>query len=120
VYALPTGTLTNAFPFGAGLPFEITLSGAGNLLGIASTSDAEVIAVTGGTTVWAGTANLAVEISPDGTLVAVASEARLPTTTIYTNGALTTAVNGAAVGWLDDTRLLVENFKTQDEIPEPV
>jgi hypothetical protein len=121
VYSLPAGTLTNTFPFDSGVPVVISLSAAGSLLGMtpASTSgcDAEVIAVTGGTPVWCGAAAGAVEISPDGTLVAAANGANIPTTTIYTNGAVTTAVNGAVVGWLDNTRLLANEFAEGTSLP---
>jgi hypothetical protein len=113
VYSLPAGTLTKAFPFDSGTPVEISLSSSGTLLAMTPSSTAgcgaEVIAVTGGTPVWCGDG--AAEISPDGTLIA-ASGPSWPggTSTIYTNGAVTTAVNGAAVGWLDNTRLLVNEF----------
>jgi hypothetical protein len=109
VYSLPTGTLTNTFPLDSSAPVEISLSGAGNWLGIGG----GVISLTGGTLY--GTSGYAVEFSPDGTLVAAPSGGNIPTTTIYTNGALTTAVNGGAVGWLDNARLLVDNFKYEDE-----
>jgi hypothetical protein len=79
----------------------------------ASTSGcaAETVAVAGGAPLWCGNASGVVQISPDGTLVAASSgEGPGATTTIYTNGALTTAVNGWVVGWLDNTRVLAEQF----------
>jgi hypothetical protein len=105
-YSLPTGTL-----IGSALPAEISLAGGG--LGCGG----EVISLTSSYGIPAG----ALEYSPDGTFVAAESAGGglIPTTAIYTNGVLTTAVSGAAVGWLDNTRLLVENFELEDMIPEP-
>jgi hypothetical protein len=40
-----------------------------------------------------------------------------PTTDIYTAGTLTAAVAGWAIGWLDDTRLLVEQFNQSPPPP---
>jgi hypothetical protein len=128
VYSLPSATLINSFPFGPGFPVEISLSGTGTVLAMVPSStsgcDAEVIAVTGGTPIWCATTGTpdTVQISPDGTLVAASTAPSRggTTTTIYTNGALTTAVNGWVVGWLDNTRLLAEQFGQENMNPEPV
>ena len=128
VYSLPSATLINSFPFGPAIPVEISLSGAGTALAMTPSStsgcDAEAIAVTGGTPIWCATTGTldTVQISPDGTLVAASNgTARVgTTTTIYTNGALTTAVNGWVVGWLDNTRLLAEQFGQENMVLNPV
>jgi hypothetical protein len=48
-----------------------------------------------------------------------ASSAPYPggTTTIYTNGALTTAIVGSPVGWLDNTRLLAIEYAGNVSLP---
>jgi hypothetical protein len=124
VYSLPSGTLINTFPFGPAVPVQISLSGNGTVLGMAPAStsgcDAEAIAVTGGTPIWcATTTTAAVLISPDGTLVAAsnATGGVGTTTTIYTNGVLTTAINGSGVGWLDNTRLLANEYTVNVSLP---
>jgi hypothetical protein len=53
-------------------------------------------------------------LSPDGTLVAASTErfsSPNPITSIYKNGVLTTSVPGWIVGWLDNTRFLVDNYQ---------
>jgi len=74
------------------------------------------VAVTDGTVLWCdttGTINK-LQLSPDGTLVA-ASTTRYaspnPTTSIYQNGSLTASVPGWIVGWLDNARLLADNYQ---------
>ncbi|MGA2399099.1 MAG: putative Ig domain-containing protein [Steroidobacteraceae bacterium] len=52
-----------------------------------------------------------VTLSPDGTLIAASTApSTTVTTNIYKNGTLTTAVPGYAVGWINNTELLVQNF----------
>lgn len=128
IYSLPSATLINSFPFGPAIPVEISLSGAGTVLAMTPSStsgcDAEAIAITGGTPIWCATTGTpnTVQISPNGTLVAASTAPARggTTTTIYTNGALTTAVNGWVVGWLDNTRLLAEQFGQENMNPSPV
>jgi hypothetical protein len=50
-------------------------------------------------------------------LVAAASGGNIQTTTIYKNGAVTTAVNGGVVGWLDNTRLLANEYAVNVSLP---
>jgi hypothetical protein len=101
-YSLPAGT-----PMGAAPQTEISSAGGG--------CGGEVISVPSPYAIAASP----LEISPNGTLTAVPNSAGLGSTTIYTDGTLTTAVNGYAVGWLDNARLLVENFQFEDMVPEP-
>lgn len=51
-------------------------------------------------------------VSPNGNLIAASSDIRIPSvvTTIYSNGTPITAVPGFAVGWIDDTHLLVDTY----------
>lgn len=53
-------------------------------------------------------------LSPDGTLIANCTVVNPvnSVTTIYQNGALVTAVPGVAVGWVDNSRLLVQSYAT--------
>jgi hypothetical protein len=128
VYSLPSAALINSFPFGPAIPVQISLAGAGTVLAMTPSStsgcDSEAIAITGGTPIWCATTGTpdTVQISPNGTLVAASTAPARggTTTTIYTNGALTTAVNGWVVGWLDNTRLLAEQFGQENMNPNPV
>ncbi len=117
VYSLPTGTLIHTFPLGPAVPVGISLSGAGTVLAMTPSStsgcDAEAIGITGGTPIWCATTGTpdTTQISPNGTLVATSNG------TIYTNGAVTAAVNGTVVGWLDNTRLLANEFAANISLP---
>lgn len=133
IFSLPSGSLTNSFPYsyasfaqGSGpLPFAITLSDSGAALGtILGTFSQfwsctrQVTAVTGGPVIWSDSFTdtdpcdgAPIRISPGGTKVAVSSLKSANTGThIYNNGTLLTAVPGWAVGWLDDSRILVNNY----------
>ena len=107
-----------------GLPAGLNLNTTTGAISGTSGCDAEAIAVTGGTPIWCTTTGTpdTVQISQDGTLVAASTAPARSgtTTTIYTNGALTTAVNGWVVGWLDNTRLLAERFGQENMNPNPV
>jgi hypothetical protein len=120
VYTLPAGTLTEGLP-GA---LDMTLSGSGTVLGeLVGTNGLsyanQTVAVNGGAVTWMQAVQYSkpdtVRLSPDGTLAAVssASPADLPkviSTSIYQNGTLVTTLSGWAVGWLDNGRLLVNNY----------
>ncbi len=56
-----------------------------------------------------------INLSPDGTLIAVSSgpKTNKSTTNIYNNGILAAAVNGFAIGWIDNNQLLVNNYGQQ-------
>jgi len=130
IYSVPSGTRTNSRPYsfasysqGGILPFEITLSGSGTALGqVLSTSTGtcsrQVTAVTGGPVLWSDTflpasscVGVPIRLSPDGTKVAVSdNKSATSGTNVYSNGALVTAVPGWVVGWLDDSRILVNNY----------
>lgn len=127
VYSLPTGTLINAwsynYPYGF-LGFTLALTGT---LIAQTTADqfipgpippffaAQVTAVTGGPVLWsvpnpnspAYPLGPNILFSPDGTLIAVPGGNE---TTIYQNYVLKTTLSGLAVGWIDNSRLLINNY----------
>jgi len=137
VFSLPAATLINNWPFTFSdnppfTPFlaDFSLSGSGTMIGqvIATLGTPsflrQVTATTGGATIWSdmpGTTFLdssqpflaPIRLSPDGTLIAVSN---LPppsansATNVYKNGILTTAAPGWAVGWIDNSRFLVNNY----------
>jgi len=124
VFSLPGETLINSWPYsqsGTDL-IDFTLSDSGTMIGqitgtyVTSTWNRQVGPLTGGT-VWSdvpGTSDPGpIRLSPDGTLVAV-SEHKNPsidlTTKIYKNGILVTAVPGWVVGWIDNGRILVNEY----------
>jgi hypothetical protein len=137
VYALPSGTLTFSWPYqypgGADL-FGFSLATGGSNIGqVTGTWDGsnwhylrEVTPVTGGSVLWSDTpSNPTITafppppmVSPDGNLIAAASDARTPlaVTSIYNNGILVTAVPGFAVGWIDDTQLLVDSYVIDNDL----
>jgi hypothetical protein len=140
VYSLPAGSLLYTWPYtlsgGTGTsPQDIALSGSGNVLGqilftepgggAAAYYTQQASAPTGGSQVFSNTFNsptvLAsvppVRISPDGTLIATSQQippavAQVPNvgTNLLLNGTLVTAFSGWPVGWLDNSRLLVNNY----------
>ena len=142
IYQLPAGgSPIYTWPYdstnGATTPEDVELSSSGTVLGqvlsIANTQGytLEASAPTGGSQVFSavavapsGTVQVQpppLRISPDGTLVAYSQTdsplegAELPTdagTTLLQNGALVGVFNGLTVGWLDDSRLVVNNYGT--------
>lgn len=126
-YSLPSGNPINSFPFGSVTPVNISLSGSGTVLAMVPSStsgcDAEAIAVTGGSPIWCATTGTpeSVQLSPNGTLVAASTGPGFgPSTSIYANGVLATAVPASAVGWLDNTRLLANRYGEQNMNPNPI
>jgi hypothetical protein len=120
VFSLPSGNLTYSIPaqYGAGnfTIYDFSLSGSGTTTGLVTSSGSQVGPTTGGAPVWSvNTQNDGINLSPDGTLIAVSTgystyTKDATTTNIYTNGMLTTAVTGLAVGWIDNNQLLVNNY----------
>ena len=77
----------------------------------------QVTPIAGGTPIWSDTGSSnAILLSPDGTLVAAnnyntsVTPGPAATTNIYKNGALVTAIPGIVVGWIDNDRMLVNQF----------
>jgi hypothetical protein len=106
----------------------VALSGSGTVFGAAfggigaPPQCSTLVDQVGGGTILCDTTNAigeAVQISPDGTLIAdgagTFSVAANLITYIYKNGSLTTAVSAALpVAWLDDNNLLVNTYTDQD------
>lgn len=122
VYALPAGTTLNSVTYGSYDVQSLSSSGSGTatLLGISFSSDpvgncwAEVIGVTSSTPTLCYTPGMIsqLEISPNGSMVAAAVHQldASATTTVYSSGAVTSAVNAYSLGWLDNTTYLANTY----------
>jgi hypothetical protein len=120
VYSLPSGAVINSFSYSTpGMALtSVGLSGSGTVLAETFNSPStecliQVIAVAGGAPIVCdnSTADMQVQVSPDGTLTAISQAPSLSVATrIYKNGILATAVPGYAVGWLDNGNLLVNTY----------
>jgi hypothetical protein len=126
IFSLPTQTLTHAwsYSFQYQTPFLVafSLSRSGTILGQVllnlvnngSAYSRQATATTGGSTIWSDMPpnQAPIQLSPDGTLVAVSGgppDAN-SATNIYKNGVLVAAVPGWAVGWIDNSQLLVNSY----------
>jgi hypothetical protein len=127
VFALPGGSVLGEFTWDAttGAIKYIALARGGTRFG--RTFEGPPVAryvtdVSGSTTEVSDTTSYEpTRISPDGTLVALSTSPRSTTVTtrIYKRGALVAAVAGWAVGWLDDTRLLVNTYHAVGPLASP-
>jgi hypothetical protein len=129
VYSLPAGTLINSFGIPGGTLFALAPSGQVIATGTATTVvpglepvwGEQVTAVTGGPVLASVSAPYGgcfsrVFFSPDGTLIAASEEPLSPCelqTNIYKNYGNLAGVSGWAVGWIDNSRLLVNNYNVQ-------
>ena len=137
-YSLPSGNVIVSYPYTAALtssstfPSEFTLAASGATIGqvfetgTASgwypTATRQVTPIAGTPVIWSDTGGIdqltggfnPIFLSPDGTLIAVYNLAQesASVTSVYKNGTLVTAVPGAAVGWIDNDRLLVNQYAT--------
>jgi hypothetical protein len=132
IYAMPAGTLIKSFPFSTAgtYPLSITLSGDGTVLGenLSNGNCAgyeapcvpQTVPITGGAvTTYPSGDDIALQLSPDGTLAAVTQIPAL-TTSIYQNGTLlAAALPGYAAAWLDNGRLLVTSAGSAASIYSP-
>ena len=116
-YSLPSGNVISSFPYTEQLstPFltDFTLATSGTTIGEVIGSARRVTSITGGPVIWSDTGNSTpILLSPDGTLVAEynLAQSNVSVTNIFKNGSLVTAVPGAAVGWIDNDRLLVNQY----------
>jgi hypothetical protein len=134
VFSLPGNTLINSWPFppsstsGTSL-YDFSLSGSGTTIGqlvsnynynpatgnTSLTYSRQVTAVTGGPVIWSDSPpqySSGVRLSLDGTLIAVSNGPPDSTsgTNIFRNGQLTAAAPGYVVGWIDNKRLLVNQY----------
>ncbi len=131
-YALPSGSPISSFPYtllsGPSL-FDFTLAASGSIIGQVTAENVnskwlavrKTTAIGGGAAIWSDAVDDILSptqyvnpilLSPDGTLVGVhAGEARPDSATnIFKNGALTTAVPGVGAGWIDNNRILVNQY----------
>jgi hypothetical protein len=139
IYSLPAGTQTHQFP--PPVPVNsLGLSASGALLtelfanptpggSGSATCYAEVQPVAGGAPIYcdATTTTQGLRLSPDGTLMATQNGGVFNwtfmyifpgvNTSIYSNGQLTTTVDGLPLGWLDNGKLLVQHY---DMVSKPV
>lgn len=122
-YSLPAMTLTGSIGSSqnfSSTPFlaDFTLSGSGSELGElmltlngsgSSSTTAQLVQSSGSGLVALGNGSQAPQLSPDGTLAALptgVANGTVPSTNIYKNGTLVSAVNGEAEGWIDNNNLL--------------
>jgi hypothetical protein len=130
IYSLPGGTVSSTFVTPS-LEF-FTLSADGTVLEesfeAGAPCSAQAIALPGGATLWCGTSMNGIgygPLSPDGTLVATAVSSASnapptpPTSNIYLNGVLATAVAGTPVAWVDNNTLLTQSFVYNDRYAVP-
>jgi hypothetical protein len=124
--------LIKSFPFSTAgtYPLSITLSGDGTVLGenLSNGNCAgyeapcvpQTVPITGGAvTTYPSGDDIALQLSPDGTLAAVTQIPAL-TTSIYQNGTLlAAALPGYAAAWLDNGRLLVTSAGSAASIYSP-
>jgi Putative Ig domain len=120
-YSLPSANIISSYPYtvtGSSsylTDFTLATSGAtiGQVIKGPSSYTRQVTAINGGSVIWSDTGNSnPILLSPDGTLVAEYNVAGSATsaTNIFKNGVLVTAVPGAAVGWIDNNRILVNQY----------
>jgi hypothetical protein len=138
VYALPSATVSYSLSYPSqsspGMLANMSLSESGTTLGITLANTTangttnytpQVLPVSGHSITWSGTASYnligSVLLSPDGTLAAV-TECTRPTSVVnvYQDGQLVSAVTGVGVGWIDNGRLLVNNYSYQGNGDYPV
>jgi len=132
VYNLPAGNLLYTWPYPYGsvtaetISRDVTLSASGNVLGqVLTTLPEQGITLqasgpTGGSTIFSTPVNNSsssyfpdwhlIHITPDGTLTTAQTEASPPAANLLQNGILVTAFSGLPGGWLDNNRLLVNNY----------
>jgi hypothetical protein len=125
IYDLPATAPSNNLTFGTNSVQSMTISGTGSsaLLGLVISSTptpsclAEVIPVTASTPTWCDTSDgiAQVLISPNGAYIAAttadsSTSLTIPTTTIYDNGSLSTAISDYALAWLDNSALLANTY----------
>jgi hypothetical protein len=131
-YSLPSGNLTRSDEAFYGLPtFDFSLSASGTVFGTVWENAlhsslayfTRSVGSIGGSPAYTWQDNPpdqndGINLSPDGTLIAVSSgpKTNTSTTNIYKNGVLATAVNGFPIGWIDNNQLLVNNYGQQVSI----
>jgi hypothetical protein len=128
IFSLPSATLIQSTPYsfqqGSTALFDFTLSGSGATIGqvletLSSSGIAysdQVTPISGTPIIWSQIPNDPTDepilISPDGTLIAVSNgqPSAASATNVFKNGVLVTAAPGWAVGWIDNNRILTNNY----------
>jgi hypothetical protein len=112
VYALPSATLVTSFPYAV-----MTLSASGTVIGAESNDMLLALPASGGAPIWTvpgPNGQWQPLLSPDGTLTANAAAPEgggtTPLTNFYNNGTFVTSREGWAVGFIDNGRLLINNY----------
>jgi hypothetical protein len=124
IYSLPSGALIETQHSN----FAVALSGSGQVLGRLLRSSASgyryrrvATAVGGGAELWSDTLvtaasdrleHLTLHLSPSGTHIAAPDGSSFITgaTNLIVNGSLMSAVQGAPLGWIDEDRLLLNQY----------
>jgi hypothetical protein len=137
-YSLPSGAVLKSYPytFQDGQPalFDFTLAGSrttiaqqtGTFQNSLWTYTREVTPLTGGSVIWSDTpttpgTNLpgvaSILLSPDGTLSDAYGGGSGPTyaTNVRKNGTLVDAIPGLALGWIDNNRILVNQYANSSD-----
>lgn len=122
-YSLPSGSVLSSFPYSyntGSTPYltDFSLSGSGTTIGQVLLTQSpfsysrQVTGIDGTPLIWSDTgANAPIDLSPDGTLIAVSSDASSQWLTyIYRNGVIVTVVPGESEGWSDNNHLLAATF----------
>jgi len=124
IYSLPSGAVSNSVSYSPPESlFSFMLSGSGTMLGQVVSSQGlsstlQLSPISGKPTTLLGTVTgngSPILLSPDGTLAAVNDSNRVQgmnvqTATVFLNGQQIAAINGVAVGWIDNGRLLVNSY----------
>jgi len=139
-YSLPSGNVISSFPYALELSpaatdlFDFTLAGSGATIGRItgvypfSPLMGQVTPITGSPVIWSQPDPQSptefinpILLSPNGSLIAFCSTGISPTavTDIWKNGKLVAAVPGVGVGWIDNNRILVDQY-VQANGPEPI
>ena len=135
IYSLPSASILKTYPYSLdssqSVLFDFTLSGSGTTLAQVSgtfsspsgwTYTNKVTNVAGTTTYWLDHVDSvsqvssklpdlpfnALTLSPDGSLIAEHSGGSV--TNIMQNGTLTSAVTGLSLGWIDNSRVIADEF----------
>ena len=129
IYSLPSKTVSKTWAYPSGLgggPSDIILSGSGTVLGQvgANGNGHEVTSVDGSTVIWTDQQlNGPICLAPSNNLIAIndgdsvgAGGLGIGAVAVINTGVLSTAFNGFAVGWLDDQRLLLNNYQIQNRV----
>jgi hypothetical protein len=120
IYEVPAFDLLDEWPYNTAGPLvarDFSLSGDGLVVGqiagpVAGTLDQKVTLLDGTPLFSQASTGQPIRLSRDGSRIAIASEAPNPAvgTNIFVNGSLESAAAGWPLGWLDDSRLLVNTY----------